>query len=106
MFASRTNWRLETNRLTRALEEHRRSGRELFDLTASNPTTCGLAYPEREILAALADPRALVYRPESKGLREAREAVAEYYAGRVGFSESFQQVDPERILLASGTSEA
>jgi alanine-synthesizing transaminase len=106
MFASRTNWRLETNRLTRALEEHRRSGKELFDLTASNPTTCGFNYPEREILAALADPRGLVYRPESKGLREAREAVAEYYAGRVGFSASVAPVDPERVLLASGTSEA
>ena len=106
MFTSRTNWRLETNRLTRALEERRRSGKELFDLTVSNPTTCGLAYPEREILAALIDPRALVYRPESKGLREAREAVAEYYAGRAGFSGSVAQVDPERILLASGTSEA
>jgi aspartate/methionine/tyrosine aminotransferase len=106
MFASRTNWRLETNRLTRALEEHRRSGKELFDLTASNPTTCGFAYPEREILAALTDPRGLVYRPESKGLREAREAVAEYYAGRAGFSGSVARVDPERILLSSGTSEA
>ena len=106
MFASRTNWRLETNRLTRALEEHRRSGKELFDLTASNPTTCGLAYPEREILAALTDPRGLVYRPESKGLPEAREAVAEYYAGRAGFSGSVARVDPERILLSSGTSEA
>jgi len=106
MFASRTNWRLETNRLTRALEEHRRSGKPLFDLTASNPTTCGFAYPQREILAALGDPRALVYRPESKGLREAREAVTEYYAGRRGFSAPMAQVDPERILLASGTSEA
>jgi alanine-synthesizing transaminase len=106
MFASRTNWRLETNRLTRALEEHRRSGKEFFDLTASNPTTCGFAYPEREILTALADPRGLIYRPESKGLREAREAVAEYYTGRTGFSGSVAQVDPERILLASGTSEA
>ncbi len=106
MFASRTNWRLETNRLTRALEEHRRSGKELFDLTASNPTTCGFAYPEREILAALTDPRGLVYRPESKGLREAREAVAEYYAGRAGFSGSVARVDPEHTLLASGTSEA
>src|SRR5579862_4298012 len=99
MFASRTNWRLETNRLTRALEEHRRSGKELFDLTASNPTTCGLDYPESEILAALADRRALVYRPESKGLREAREAVGDYYAGRRGFSgSSVPQLDPERIL--------
>jgi alanine-synthesizing transaminase len=106
MFASRTNWRLETNRLTRALEEHRRRGKELLDLTASNPTACGFAYPEREILDALADPRGLVYRPESKGLLEAREAVVEYYAGRLGFFGSASRIDPERILLASGTSEA
>jgi alanine-synthesizing transaminase len=106
MFASRTNWRLETNRITRALDEHRRSGKELFDLTESNPTACGLAYPREEILAALADPRGLEYHPESKGLREAREAVAEYYRGRSGFSESGSPIDPERILLASGTSEA
>src|ERR1700674_2407211 len=106
MFASRTNWRLETNRLTRALEEHRRSGKELLDLTASNPTTCGFAYPQREILAALTDPRGLVYCPESKGLLEARQAVAEYYAGRAGFSGSSVRIDPEGILLASGTSEA
>jgi len=106
MFSTRTDWRLETNRLTRALEEHRRSGRERLDLTASNPTTCGFAYPERDILAALSDPRALVYRPESKGLPEARQAVARYYAGRPSISGWRAQVDPERILLASGTSEA
>jgi aspartate/methionine/tyrosine aminotransferase len=107
MFASRTNWQLEPNRLARALEGHRRSGKALFDLTASNPTTCGFAYPEKEVLAALTDPRALVYRPESKGLREAREAVAEYYSGRVGFSSlPATRIEPERILLASGTSEA
>jgi alanine-synthesizing transaminase len=106
MFASRTNWRLETNRLTRALEEHRKSGKQLFDLTASNPTECGLAYPAQEILTALSNPRALTYRPDSKGLLEAREAVAAYYTGHTGFSASLSRVDPERILLASGTSEA
>jgi len=108
MFASRTNWRLETNRLTRALEEHRKSGKQLFDLTASNPTECGLDYPQQDILAALCDPRALLYRPESKGLLEAREAAVEYYVGRAGFSggQSASRIDPSRILLASGTSEA
>ncbi len=106
MFASRTHWRLEPNRLSQALDEHRRSGRDLFDLTASNPTECALAYPSEEILKALADPRALSYRPESKGLREAREAVSGYYRGRAGFSGQGGEVDPERILLASGTSEA
>ncbi|HEX3376620.1 MAG TPA: pyridoxal phosphate-dependent aminotransferase [Candidatus Acidoferrales bacterium] len=92
--------------MTRALEEHRKSGKQLFDLTASNPTECGLAYPEREILTALSNPRALTYRPDSKGLLEAREAVAAYYTGRPGFSASRTRLDPERILLASGTSEA
>jgi hypothetical protein len=66
MFSSRTNWPLEPNRFAQALENHRRSGEQLLDLTASNPTECGFAYPETEILAALADPRALIYRPESK----------------------------------------
>src|SRR5271169_4878323 len=106
MFASRTNWPLETNRLTQALDENRRSGRELLDLTASNPTTCGFAYPEKKILSALANPRALVYCPQSKGLLEARQAVAGYYSERAGFSGSHLQIHPERILLASGTSEA
>jgi len=94
MFASRTNWPLEPNRFSLALENHCRTGAKLFDLTGSNPTTCGFAYPEKEILAALADPRALTYRPESKGLREAREAVANYYRGRAGFaSPESQRVD-------------
>ncbi len=61
MFASRTNWPLEPNRFALALEAHRRSGRKLLDLTASNPTTCGFSYPEQEILAALANPQALEY---------------------------------------------
>ncbi len=105
MFASRTNWPLEPNRFARALEAHRHSGKPLLDLTASNPTACGFAYPEAEILAALADPRALRYRPDPKGLRETREAVAEYYRERAGFFPSAERVDPERVLLAASTSE-
>ena len=103
MFASRTNWPLERNRFSLALENHRRTGAKLFDLTASNPTTCGFAYPEQEILAALADPRALTYRPESKGLREAREAVANYYRGRAGFtSPESQRVDASPVRGGRG----
>lgn len=106
MFSSRTNWPLEPNRFALALEQHRRSGKKLFDLTASNPTTCGFKYPQQEILDALRDPRALEYRPESKGLAEAREAVAAYYAGRPTLSGAALEVGPERIVLTSGTSEA
>ena len=105
MFGSRTNWRLDLNRFAQALEAHRRAGKDLLDLTVSNPTECGISYPEREILAALADPRGLVYSPEGKGLREAREAVADYYVGRTGFAGQLERVDPECIVLTSGTSE-
>jgi len=106
MFASRTNWPLEPNRFTRALESHRRSGRPLIDLTASNPTACGFDYPSSEIFAALGDPRVLQYSPESKGIRSAREAIAAYYAGRPGFGVCSGKVDPEQIILTAGTSEA
>jgi aspartate/methionine/tyrosine aminotransferase len=105
MFASRTKWRLDQNRFAQALDAHRRAGKELLDLTISNPTECGVSYPEQRILAALSDPRALAYLPESKGLREAREAVAGYYDGRTGFVATGQSVDPERVVLTSGTSE-
>ena len=106
MFASRTNWRLEPNRFALALEAHRRSGKRLLDLTASNPTICGFSYPEQQILAALADPQALEYRPESRGLPETRAAISEYYRGRAAFAGSSESLDPERIFLTSSTSEA
>jgi aspartate/methionine/tyrosine aminotransferase len=105
MFASRTNWELARNRFTRALESQRRAGKPLLDLTVSNPTDCGLSYPEKEILEALTDPRALAYSPESKGLVEARAAIADYYAGRAGFAGDRGHVDPENVILTSGTSE-
>jgi len=106
MFASRTNWRLEPNRLAIALEEHRRRSRPLFDLTNSNPTTCRFRYPAERIFAALSNRRALRYEPESKGLRTAREAIADYYRGRPGFSTAGAGIDPEQIVITSGTSEA
>jgi len=79
MFSDRTNWTLGTNRLTQALEEARARGARILDLTVSNPTRMGLRYDERAILAALGSARALDYDPQAKGLREAREAVADYY---------------------------
>ncbi len=106
MFASRTNWHLEPNRFATALEQHRRSGKPLFDLTNSNPTACGFSYPEEQLLSALSDRRVLRYQPESQGLRQAREAIAQYYRGRLGFSGVEPFVSPERIVITSSTSEA
>ena len=106
MFASRTNWRLEPNWFARAIEARQASGQSIIDLTASNPTACGFKYPEREILEAISDPRALRYAPEPKGIQSARETVAAYYAGARRFGGAGGSIDPERIVLASGTSEA
>lgn len=97
-YSSRLRWDLAPNRLSRLLDERRSSGAAVLDLTESNPTAAGFAYPTERILAALADPGALRYQPAAAGLPSARAAVSEdYYSGRV---------DPSRILLTASTSEA
>jgi alanine-synthesizing transaminase len=99
MFSSRFHWDPTPNRLTRLLAEKRRAGTPVLDLTESNPTRAGLSYPE-EIMAALADPRALRYDPQPAGLLDAREAVCRYYA------QAGHTVEPDRVLLTASTSEA
>ncbi|MGA2214648.1 MAG: pyridoxal phosphate-dependent aminotransferase [Bryobacteraceae bacterium] len=96
-YSSRLRWDLAPNRITRLLDERRSAGAAILDLTESNPTAAGFAYPSARILAALADPRALTYQPTPAGLASARAAVSEYYSGRV---------HPGRILLTASTSEA
>ena len=100
MFSRRTAWNLATNRYTEALEEHRRAGRQLLDLTASNPTTIGLSYRENELLNSLTQRDALTYQPVAQGLISAREAVAAYYA------EKGSRVTSEDLILTTSTSEA
>ena len=100
MFSDRTSWRLARNRFTEAVEESRESGARLLDLTASNPTRVGLQYDAEVILASLASPRAMDYDPQAKGLLAARESVAEYYR-----LEHTCDVDPERIVMTTSTSE-
>src|SRR5260370_19647152 len=100
MFANRTNWNLSTNRLSEALMRHRASGRQLLDLTASNPTECGFRYDAQAIAAALQQSGALEYHPDPSGLAGARHAVSEYY-GAFG-----AQVSVEDMVLTTSTSEA
>jgi alanine-synthesizing transaminase len=100
MFADRTNWNLTPNQLSEALARHRAAGKPLIDLTASNPTECGFEYDRKAILEALANPAALTYEPNPKGLQSARRAVAEYYAARG------DEISVDDILLTTSTSEA
>ena len=100
MFSSRTNWSLAPNRLAQLLRGRRERSLPILDMTESNPTRCGFAMEAEEILGPLQNPRALTYEPDPRGLRVAREAVAQYYAERG------VQLDPDQIFLISSTSEA
>jgi len=99
MFSSRFPRDFRPNRLTRAVAAKRSEGVAILDLTESNPTHAGFAYPP-EIVGAFSDERLLRYDPSPAGLIEAREAVAHYYARRG------HRVEPGRILLTASTSEA
>jgi aspartate/methionine/tyrosine aminotransferase len=96
MFSRRTDWKLTPNRFTQAQHQLHAAGREVLDLSISNPTRVGLHYDHEAILQSLTNPAALDYDPQPKGLLRARQAVADYYN---------QQVDPESLLLTTSTSE-
>jgi aspartate/methionine/tyrosine aminotransferase len=100
MFASRTNWNLKPNRLAKALERHKSSGRRLLDLSASNPTECGFRYDAPAIMRSLCMPASMQYRPDPKGLKSARQAVSDYYAERN------EGVAVDDLVLTASTSEA
>jgi aspartate/methionine/tyrosine aminotransferase len=68
------------------------------DLTETNPSRCGFAYPQ-ELTRILAGPGILDYRPDPRGLLEARRALARH------LTVSGKVVEPEDILLTAGTSE-
>jgi aspartate/methionine/tyrosine aminotransferase len=99
MFSHRVPRDLAANRLSTMVEAARAEGRPLVDLTASNPTQAGFAYPE-DLLTPLADARALRYDPQPLGDIEARRAVAREYE-RQGVP-----VPADRILLTASTSDA
>jgi aspartate/methionine/tyrosine aminotransferase len=100
MFSRRTDWILTPNRLTEVQRELSSAGREVLDLTVSNPVRTGLRYDADAILNSLTNPKAMDYDPQPKGLHSARQAVAAYYR------EQHQAlVDPESLVLTTSTSE-
>jgi aspartate/methionine/tyrosine aminotransferase len=99
MLSTRTRWDLRPNRLSRLLEEKRRAGVRVLDLTESNPTRVGLPFPG-DLLASLAAPGGERYEPTPFGLPSARAAVAADFARRGA------AVDADRLVLTASTSEA
>jgi aspartate/methionine/tyrosine aminotransferase len=96
----RASWDLAANRIAGRLEALRDAGAPLLDLTESNPTRCGLAWPADVLGAALAHPDVASYDPAPRGLAPARDAVAAYLAAHGA------RVDPAHVLLTASTSEA
>ena len=99
-FSSRTAWDSAESSYAAAVREARASGRRIYDLTVSNPTRCGFTYDPEALLPPLADPRTLVYDPDPRGMRTARQAVAGYYAGHGA------DVSVDDLVLTTSTSES
>jgi alanine-synthesizing transaminase len=98
-FSKRTAWNTEESALSGAHRERVAARLPLADLTASNPTRCGLIY-DSQLLRPLTDVRALDYDPQPLGLLAARQAVCQYY-GDHGV-----ELSPDRVVLTTSTSEA
>ncbi|MGI4827845.1 MAG: pyridoxal phosphate-dependent aminotransferase [Janthinobacterium lividum] len=99
-FSRRTGWESGENDWAAAIRARRSAGREVIDLTVSNPTACGLGPDEFTLLGPLAHPGALLYTPDPFGMQSAREAVAAYYRDHGA------EVEPGRVCLTTSTSEA
>ena len=103
-FSARTSQHDVPNPLAEAVRHARaraaEGGAALLDLTLGNPTSAGFPYATEAILAALADPRGLVYEPEPLGIASAREAVARDWTARG------TPIEASRIALTASTSEA
>jgi alanine-synthesizing transaminase len=98
VFSSRLPENVATNPLTDAVRARRARGEPFIDLTESNPTRVRFDYPA-DLLAPLADARALRYAPSPLGAIDARRAVSADYA-RQGVG-----VSPDRIALTASTSD-
>src|ERR1700683_411082 len=101
MFSRRTDWTLTPNHFTEVQRELSAAGREILDLTVSNPTRAGLPYDVQAIVGSLANPRVMDYDPQPHGLLSAREAVAAYYREQ----KEGNGVVAESLFLTTSTSE-
>jgi len=99
-FSTRTGWDLGESALSAAIREAHSAGRELVDLTLSNPTACGFHFGVEEILEPLRSTAALSYDPDPRGIVSARAAVCGYYADHGA------EVEAGSVVLTTSTSEA
>jgi aspartate/methionine/tyrosine aminotransferase len=99
-WSSRLPWEHPANRLTRAREERAARGLPTIDLTETNPTKVGIAYPEEELAALLHRGAGGSYEPHPLGLPKAREALA------AALSTDGDIVSSNDLVLTASTSES
>lgn len=93
-FSTRLPHDMRPNALTELLREKRQKGERILDLTESNPTHAGIAYPAG-FLQSLAAEAAVRYEPEPFGLPAARKTIAREYGAAA-----------DRVVMTASTSEA
>jgi aspartate/methionine/tyrosine aminotransferase len=99
LWSARLDWNTPENALAARVRDRRRHG-DLLDLTESNPTKVGLAYPVDALRAALAGADPSRYEPAPLGLPAARAAVAADYAA------AGAAVDADRVVITASSSES
>jgi len=91
VFSKRAHWSAPLNALT--VERRRRV--DVLDLSETNPTRAGIPYPLDELAGAIARGARASYDPDPRGMRSAREALAEEL-----------RCDADDLILTASTSEA
>ncbi len=91
----------EINKVESVYRKLTQEGRSIVKIFSGNPAEQGLIFPG-EILKAGYEPyfQKMDYAPDPKGDRAARQAIRKYYERHK------VNIDPEHILLTSGTSES
>jgi alanine-synthesizing transaminase len=100
LLSHRLPWAQACNALAAEVAARRARGEEIIDLTESNPTRVGIAYPEAELAELLRQSAISRYEPHPLGMPEAREALAAV------LSRPGDNVAPEDLVLTASTSEA
>jgi alanine-synthesizing transaminase len=100
-FSRRAPWDIEVNRLTLTVAERAARGLPVIDLTETNPTRVGIAYPEEELAELFGRAASPEYRPHPRGIAEAREALAAALS-----APGEDPVSPDDLVLTASTSES
>ena len=89
------------NRIERTFRDLTAQGKKIVKLFSGNPCEMGIKFPSDLLASSYRDYfETQDYKPHPKGLIQARQAISDYYE-RQGAS-----VEPENVVLTSGTSES